>query len=329
MNATEPISDRAALDLARQVLAIEAKAIEALIARLDGEFIRALQLILHCRGRVVVSGMGKSGHIARKIASTMASTGTPAFFVHPGEASHGDLGMITADDVLIALSNSGESPELLTILPIVKRRGAKLIAVTGNPASSMAREADAHLDASVAQEACPLGLAPTASTTAALALGDALAIALLDARGFGAEDFARSHPGGALGRRLLVHVGDLMHSGDTLPKVPESALLTEALLEMSRKGLGMTAVVDDTDRLLGLFTDGDLRRVLDKTLDIRAARVAEVMTLDPRTIGPEKLAAEAVQMMDQHKINGLLVVDAEGRLVGALNMHDLLRAGVV
>jgi arabinose-5-phosphate isomerase len=329
MNATEPISDRTALDLARQVLAIEAKAVEALITRLDGEFIRALRLILHCRGRVVVSGMGKSGHIARKIASTMASTGTPAFFVHPGEASHGDLGMITDHDVLIALSNSGESPELLTILPIIKRRGAKLIAMTGNPASSMAREADVHLDASVAQEACPLGLAPTASTTAALALGDALAIALLDARGFGAEDFARSHPGGALGRRLLVHVGDLMHSGDALPKVPDTALLTEALLEMSRKGLGMTAIVDDADHLLGLFTDGDLRRALDKTLDIRAAKVAEVMTRNPRAINPDKLAAEAVQMMEQYKINGLLVVDANGHLVGALNMHDLLRAGVV
>lgn len=329
MNANEPISNRNALDLARQVLSIEAKAVEALIGRLDDRFTSALQLILHCRGRVVVSGMGKSGHIARKIASTMASTGTPAFFVHPGEASHGDLGMITADDVLIALSNSGESPELLTILPIVKRRGAKLIAMTGNPASSMAREADVHLDVSVAQEACPLGLAPTASTTAALALGDALAIALLDVRGFGADDFARSHPGGALGRRLLVHVNDLMHSGDALPKVPETALLTEALLEMSRKGLGMTAVVGDADRLIGLFTDGDLRRALDKTLDIRAAKVAEVMTHNPRTIGPDKLAAEAVQMMDQHKINGLLVVDADGRLVGALNMHDLLRAGVV
>jgi len=329
MKATEPISDRNALDLARQVLSIEAKAVEALIGRLDDKFTSALQLILHCRGRVVVSGMGKSGHIARKIASTMASTGTPAFFVHPGEASHGDLGMITADDVLIALSNSGESPEVLTILPIVKRRGAKLIAMTGNPASTMAREADVHLDASVAQEACPLGLAPTASTTAALALGDALAIALLDARGFGAEDFARSHPGGALGRRLLVHVGDLMHSGDALPRVPDTALLTEALLEMSRKGLGMTAVVGDADHLLGLFTDGDLRRALDKMLDIRAAKVAEVMTRNPRTIGPDKLAAEAVQMMDQHKINGLLVVDADGRLVGALNMHDLLRAGVV
>ncbi len=329
MNATDPISNRNALDLARQVLSIEAKAVEALIGRLDDKFTNALQLILHCRGRVVVSGMGKSGHIARKIASTMASTGTPAFFVHPGEASHGDLGMITDQDVLIALSNSGESPELLTILPIIKRNGAKLISMTGNPNSTMAREADVHLDASVSQEACPLGLAPTASTTAALALGDALAIALLDARGFGAEDFARSHPGGALGRRLLVHVGDLMHSGDALPKVPETALLTEALLEMSRKGLGMTAVVGNADRLLGLFTDGDLRRALDKTLDIRAAKVAEVMTPNPRTIGPEKLAAEAVQMMDQHKINGLLVVDADGRVVGALNMHDLLRAGVV
>ncbi|HUW51395.1 MAG TPA: KpsF/GutQ family sugar-phosphate isomerase [Sulfuricella sp.] len=329
MNDTKSTSDRKTLDLARQVLAIEARAIEAMIDRLDDKFTGALQLILNCTGRVVVSGMGKSGHIARKIASTMASTGTPAFFVHPGEASHGDLGMIAPGDVLIALSNSGESPELLTIVPIVKRKGAKLIAMTGNPRSTLARESDIHLDASVAQEACPLGLAPTASTTAALALGDALAIALLDAHGFGAEDFALSHPGGALGRRLLVHVGDLMHSGDALPSVPETALLTEALLEMSRKGLGMTAVVDDADLLIGLFTDGDLRRVLDKTLDIRAARVAEVMTRSPRTINPDKLAAEAVQMMEQHKINGLLVVDADGRLVGALNMHDLLRAGVV
>ena len=317
------------LALARQVLDIEAQAIEALSGRLDGDFIRAADLILHCPGRVVVSGMGKSGHIAGKIASTMASTGTPAFFVHPGEASHGDLGMITDQDVLIALSNSGESPELLTIVPIIKRKGAKLIAMTGNPNSSLAREADVHLDASVAQEACPLGLAPTASTTAALALGDALAVVLLDARGFGAEDFARSHPGGALGRRLLVHVGDLMHSGDALPKVPATALLTDALLEMTRKGLGMTAVVDDADNLLGLYTDGDLRRTLDKTVDIRAAQVAEVMTRNPRTIGPDRLAAEAVQIMEQHKINGLLVVDANGRLVGALNMHDLLRAGVV
>jgi arabinose-5-phosphate isomerase len=317
------------LALARQVLDIEAQAIVALSGRLDGDFIRAADLILHCPGRVVVSGMGKSGHVAGKIASTMASTGTPAFFVHPGEASHGDLGMITDQDVLIALSNSGESPELLTIVPIIKRKGAKLIAMTGNPSSSLAREADVHLDASVAQEACPLGLAPTASTTAALALGDALAVVLLDARGFGAEDFARSHPGGALGRRLLVHVGDLMHSGDALPKVPQTALLTEALLEMTRKGLGMTAVVDSDDNLLGLFTDGDLRRTLDKTVDIRAAKVAEVMTRNPRTIGPDRLAAEAVQIMEQHKINGLLVVDANGRLVGALNMHDLLRAGVV
>ncbi len=318
-----------ALELARQVLSIEAKAIEALIVRLDQSFPRAVELILQARGRVVVSGMGKSGHVARKIASTMASTGTPAFFVHPGEASHGDLGMITAHDVLIALSNSGESPELLAIVPTVKRRGAKVIAVTGNPKSSLAREADIHLDAGVEQEACPLGLAPTASTTAALALGDALAIALLDARGFGEEDFARSHPGGALGRRLLVHVRDLMHQGDGLPKVLHTALLTEALLEMTRKGLGMTAVVDEEDRLLGIYTDGDLRRTLDKTADIRALRVADVMTRNPHTVEADKLAVEAVQQMEQYKINGILVTDGNHRLIGALNMHDLLRAGVV
>jgi arabinose-5-phosphate isomerase len=318
-----------ALELARQVLSIEAKAIEALISRLDEGFPRAVELILRASGRVVVSGMGKSGHVARKIASTMASTGTPAFFVHPGEASHGDLGMITAHDVLIALSNSGESPELLAIVPTVKRKGAKVIAVTGNPKSSLAREADIHLDAGVEQEACPLGLAPTASTTAALALGDALAIALLDARGFGEEDFARSHPGGALGRRLLVHVRDLMHQGDGLPKVLHTALLTEALLEMTRKGLGMTAVVDEEDRLLGIYTDGDLRRTLDKTADIRALRVADVMTRDPHTVEADKLAVEAVQQMEQHKINGILVTDGNHRLIGALNMHDLLRAGVV
>jgi arabinose-5-phosphate isomerase len=328
-SAPQPSSTAKALELARQVLTIEAKAVTALIDRMDRSFLRALDLILQCPGRVVVSGMGKSGHIARKIASTMASTGTPAFFVHPGEASHGDLGMITESDVLIALSNSGESPELLTIVPLVKRKGAKLIAMTGRPNSSLAREADVHLDASVTQEACPLGLAPTASTTAALALGDALAIALLDARGFGAEDFARSHPGGALGRRLLVHVGDVMHSGDALPKVSEGALLTDALLEMTRKGLGMTAVVDGENRVLGVFTDGDLRRTLDRTADIRAARIAEVMTRNPHTIAADRLAAEAVQQMERHKINGLLVVDENHRLVGALNMHDLLRAGVV
>jgi arabinose-5-phosphate isomerase len=318
------------LTLARQVLEIEAQAIQNLIARLDGSFSEAVRLMLDCSGRVVVSGMGKSGHIARKIASTLASTGTPAFFVHPGEASHGDLGMIAEHDVLIALSNSGESPELLTIVPIVKRKGARLIAMTGNPLSSLAREADVHLDASVAQEACPLGLAPTASTTAALALGDALAVALLDARGFGAEDFARSHPGGALGRRLLVHVRDLMHGGDALPCVHQDALLTEALLEITRKGLGMTAVVDGRNRLVGIYTDGDLRRTLEKTQDdIRALKVADAMSRNPRTISPDRLAAEAVQLMERHKINGLLVADEEGAPVGALNMHDLLRAGVV
>ncbi|MBS4099231.1 MAG: KpsF/GutQ family sugar-phosphate isomerase [Sulfuricella sp.] len=324
-----PPTTQPVLELARQVLDIEARAIDAMKERLDDSFAAAVQLVLDSTGRVVVSGMGKSGHIARKIAATLASTGTPAFFVHPGEASHGDLGMIAADDVLIALSNSGESPELLTILPIVKRKGAKLITMTGNPKSSMAREADVHLDASVAQEACPLGLAPTASTTAALALGDALAVALLDARGFGAEDFALSHPGGALGRRLLVHVSDLMHGGETLPCVSETALLSEALLEMTRKGLGMTAVVDAQGVLCGIYTDGDLRRTLDKSGDIRALKVSEAMSHNPRTIPAERLAAEAVQMMEQFKINGLLVVDGDHKPVGALNMHDLLKAGVV
>ncbi len=330
MNIGENIPSAAhALDLARQVLAIEAQAIQNLGNRLDESFSAAVQLVLDCTGRVVVSGMGKSGHIARKIAATLASTGTPAFFVHPGEASHGDLGMITAHDVLIALSNSGESPELLTIVPIVKRKGAKLIGMTGKPQSSLARESDVHLDASVEQEACPLGLAPTASTTAALALGDALAVALLDARGFGADDFALSHPGGALGRRLLVHVGDLMHGGDALPCVREDALLTAALLEMTRKGLGMTAVVDGSGRLTGIYTDGDLRRTLDRNGDIRALTVGQVMSPAPRTIAPDRLAAEAVQLMERHKINGILVVDADHAPIGALNMHDLLRAGVV
>lgn len=324
-----PHTSEKALDLARQVLRIEADAITALISRLDEQFTHALEIILHCQGRVVVSGMGKSGHIARKIAATLASTGTPAFFMHPAEASHGDLGMITPHDVLIALSNSGESAELVAILPMIKRKGAKFISMTGNIRSTLAREADIHLDASVKEEACPLGLAPTASTTATLALGDALAIALLDARGFGADDFARSHPGGALGRRLLVHVKDIMHSGDALPKVSHTALLSDALLEMSRKGMGMTAIVDDQGKLLGLFTDGDLRRTLDKTLDIHTTRITQIMTASPRTIDAEKLAAEAVQIMEQHKINGLLVTDSHQQLVGALNMHDLLRAGVV
>ena len=322
-------SPNTALELARRVLTIEAAAVEGLRDRLDDRFTQAVQLILHCQGRVVVSGMGKSGHIGHKIASTLASSGTPAFFVHPGEASHGDLGMITSHDVLIALSNSGESDELLTIVPLLKRRGAKLIAMTGNPNSTLAREADIHLDASVAQEACPHNLAPTASTTAALALGDALAVVLLDARGFSAEDFARTHPGGALGRRLLIHVRDIMHVDAALPKVAADAMLADALLEMTKKGLGMTAVVDEQDNLLGIFTDGDLRRILAKPIDIRTTPISQVMHSKPRNIHPEALAAEAVQLMEQYKINGLLVVDERQKLVGALNMHDLLRAGVV
>jgi len=320
---------KTALDLAKQVLAIEAEAIQSLAARLGASFLDAVALLLNCKGRVVVSGIGKSGHIARKIASTMASTGTPAYFVHPAEASHGDIGMIARDDVLIALSNSGESEELLTIVPLLKRQGARLIAITGNANSSLAREADVHLDARVEKEACPLNLAPTASTTAALALGDALAVALLDAKGFGAEDFARSHPGGALGRRLLTHVHDVMRTGDDVPSVPDSAGFSEVLLEMSKKRLGMTAVLDAAGRVSGIFTDGDLRRTLAHIDDIKAARIADIMTRNPRTIGPDKLAVEAVQIMEERKVNGLLVVTGEGTLVGALNMHDLFRAKVI
>lgn len=300
-----------------------------LAGRIDDRFHHALTIILTCKGRVVVTGMGKSGHVARKIAATLASTGTPAFFVHPGEASHGDLGMITQDDVVIALSYSGESAEITAILPLIKRRGAKLVGVSGNPASTLARESDAHLDAAVGKEACPHNLAPTASTTAALALGDALAVALLDARGFTAEDFARTHPGGSLGRRLLVHVRDVMHAGAALPVVGEGASLKDALLEMTRKGLGMTAVIDDAGRLAGIFTDGDLRRTLEKSVDIHAADIAGLMTRGPKTIGPDQLAVEAVERMQELKINGMLVIDADRKLVGALNMHDLLKAGVV
>lgn len=297
--------------------------------RIDGQFEHAMTMILGCGGRVVVSGMGKSGHIARKIAATLASTGTPAFFLHPGEASHGDLGMITQDDVVIALSNSGESAEITTILPLIKRRGAKLIGMSGNPASTLARESDAHLNAAVDKEACPYNLAPTASTTAALAMGDALAIALLDARGFTQEDFARTHPGGSLGRKLLVHVRDVMHEGEKLPVVGESASLKDALLEMTRKGLGMTAIVDGAGRLTGIFTDGDLRRTLEKSVDVHTAKIADLMTRNPKSIGPDRLAVEAVERMQELKINGLLVVDAGQKPVGALNMHDLLKAGVV
>jgi arabinose-5-phosphate isomerase len=317
------------LALARRTLEIEAAAVSRLIACIDDNFLRAVEILLACGGRVVVTGMGKSGHIGGKIAATLASTGTPAFFMHPAEASHGDLGMITSQDVVIALSNSGESAEIVAIVPLIKRRGAKLISMTGKPASTLAQASDIHLDSSVEQEACPLNLAPTASTTAALALGDALAVATLHARGFSADDFARTHPGGALGRRLLVHVRDLMHGGDALPKVHESDSLKAALLEMTRKGLGMTAVVDAEDKLKGIFTDGDLRRLLDQDVDVRSAMVAEVMHRNPRTVDASHLAVEAVRLMQEYKVNGLLALDDEGRLAGALNMHDLLRAGVV
>jgi arabinose-5-phosphate isomerase len=317
-----------ALELARRVLTIEADAVRALIERIDERFLGAVSLILERRGRVVVSGIGKSGHIARKIASTLSSTGTPAVFLHPAEALHGDLGMIEAGDVFIAISHSGESEELLNIIPQVKRRGAKLIALTGRHDSTLAKESDVLLDAGVAQEACPHNLAPTASTTAALALGDALAVALLDARGFSADDFARSHPGGTLGRRLLTHVSDVMRSGADLPAVPADASFKQALLEISRGRMGMTAVLDG-QRVRGIFTDGDLRRALEKGVDLERTRIADVMTPDPRTIRPEALAVEAVQLMERHKINQLLVVDGEGRLAGALNMHDLFRAKVI
>ncbi|MEF8709747.1 MAG: KpsF/GutQ family sugar-phosphate isomerase [Candidatus Accumulibacter propinquus] len=327
MSQIQPSSN--ALNLARRVLRIEAEAVLALIDRIDGDFLQALRLILNCRGRVVVSGMGKSGHVGRKIASTLASTGTPAYFVHPAEASHGDLGMITRDDVLIALSNSGESAELLMIVPIIKRQGAKLISLTGNAQSTLAIEADVHLDAAVKQEACPLNLAPTASTTAVLALGDALAVALLDSRGFGAEDFARSHPGGSLGRRLLTHVRDVMRVGRAVPEVVPATTLPDAILEMSRGGIGMTAVVSPEHRVIGIVTDGDLRRAFARNLDLRALTVSDIMGREPRAIGPERLAVEAVEMMEQHRINQLPVVDEKGILVGALNMHDLFKAKVI
>jgi arabinose-5-phosphate isomerase len=315
--------------LASQVLAIEARAVEQLTSRIDDRFVRACAIMLHCQGRIVVLGIGKSGHIGGKIAATLASTGTPAFFVHPAEASHGDMGMITAGDVVVALSNSGETDEILTLLPLIKRLGAPLIALTGNPDSTLAAAADVHLDVSVPQEACPLGLAPTSSTTATLAMGDALAVALLEARGFTAEDFARSHPGGRLGRRLLLLIDDVMHAGEQMPRSAPDDLLKDALLEMSRKGLGTTVVVDGEDRVLGVFTDGDLRRALDRQVDVHAARVAEVMTRHCKSIAPGTLAAEALRMMQQYKINALPVVNSAGKLVGVLNMHDLLRAGVL
>jgi len=327
-----PVSLRAsakALTLARRVLEIESAAVASLVDRLDDRFLHALDLVLACRGRVVVSGIGKSGHVARKIASTMASTGTPAFYVHPAEAMHGDLGMITRDDVLIALSYSGETEELLRIVPVIKRQGARLIVITGRPLSALALEADALLDASVAEEACPLGLAPTASTTAALAFGDALAVALLDARGFGPEDFARSHPGGKLGLRLLTHVCDVMRTSDALPLVAPVSPLSEVILEISRKGMGFALVVDAERHLLGVFTDGDLRRVIDRVGDLRTVVVDTVMSRSPHAIDPQALAVEGVALMERHRINHLPVVDAGNTVVGALNMHDLFAAGVV
>ncbi|KVG70424.1 arabinose-5-phosphate isomerase [Burkholderia ubonensis] len=323
------INDDRALALARDVLDIEADAVRALSEQLDGDFVKAVALLLGCGGRVVVSGIGKSGHIARKIAATLASTGTPAFFVHPAEASHGDLGMVTADDVFIGISYSGESEELVAILPLVKRIGAKLIAITGRAESSLGQLADVNLNAAVAKEACPLNLAPTASTTAALALGDALAVAVLDARGFGSEDFARSHPGGALGRRLLTYVRDVMRTGDEIPSVGLDATLSDALFQITAKRLGMTAVVDADGKVAGIFTDGDLRRVLERDGDFRRLPIVDVMTRQPRTIGPDHLAVEAVELMERHRINQMLVVDADGALIGALNMHDLFSKKVI
>jgi len=332
-----------AMRLAREVLTIEAKAVQGVADRIDARFVDAVALLLQCHGRVVVSGIGKSGHIARKIAATLASTGTPAFFVHPAEAVHGDLGMITADDVFIGISYSGETDELLRIMPLVKRMGTKLIALTGHPESSLAALADVHLDGAVGQEACPMNLAPTASTTAALALGDALAIAVLEERGFGPEDFARSHPGGALGRKLLTYVHDIMRTGDQVPRVSADANVYDALFEITAKRLGMTAVVApcepgegsapgaDAPRecVVGIFTDGDLRRVLERATDLRTLPIREVMTPAPHSIAPDQLAVEAVRQMEQYRVNQMLVVDAAGTLVGALNMHDLFGAKVI
>lgn len=330
MSLQEPAIDAARLiELAKAVLEIEAQSIRGLIPQVNAAFVAAARHMLACRARIVVLGMGKSGHIANKIAATFASTGTPAFFVHPGEASHGDMGMITSNDVVLALSNSGETDELVVLIPLIKRLGVPLIAMTGNPRSTLAESATVHILIAVTQEACPLGLAPTSSTTAALAMGDALAIALLEARGFTQEDFARSHPGGTLGRRLLLKVRDLMHTGLQIPMVSPETRLIDALIEMTRKGLGLTAVVDANQRVLGIFTDGDLRRAIDRGLDVRNIRMQEVMTVDCQTINPDLLAAEALGIMQEMRINALLVVDEARMLQGAINMHDLLRARVV
>lgn len=328
-NLAVPHGQSEPLLVARQVLEIEARALHHLITRLDASFAAAVEKILACRGRVVVSGLGKTGHIARKIASTLASTGTPAFFVHAGEASHGDLGMVTRNDVFLALSHSGESSEIMAIVPVLKRQGAVLIAITGNASSSLAKQADVHLYAGVEIEACPLNLAPTASTTAALALGDALAVALMRARGFTRDEFALSHPGGALGRKLLTLVRDVMRTGDALPMVPETVTAMAAMSEMSRGMMGMTAVVNAQREVIAIFTDGDLRRAIEKGVDLRVTPITQVMTRNPCTLGADHLAAEAVEIMERNKVNQLLVVDAAGGLAGALNMHDLFRAKVV
>jgi len=317
------------IETAQRTIRLEIEAVEQLNARIDADFVQACELILGCKGRVVVVGMGKSGHVGRKIAATLASTGTAAFFVHPAEASHGDMGMITPDDVVLALSNSGTTSEIVTLLPLIKRLGITLISMTGNPNSVLAKAAAVNLDASVAIEACPLNLAPTSSTTASLVLGDALAIALLEARGFTAEDFAFSHPGGALGRRLLLKVEHVMHTGERLPRVPRGTSLRDALLEMTQKGLGMTVIVEADGRLAGIFTDGDLRRALDKGVDVRQTRIDEIMTVHGKTAHAEMLAAEALKIMEDHKISSLVVVDDQELPIGALNMHDLLRAGVM
>ncbi len=323
------LSNTELLALAEEVLAIESRAVDSLRGRLDGAFVEACQLCLDTTGRIVVTGMGKSGHISSKIAATLASTGTPAFFMHPAEASHGDLGMITEHDLLLAVSYSGETEEVITILPLVKRMGAHLISITGNASSTLAKAADAHLDVSVSEEACPLNLAPTASTTATLAMGDALAVALLKVRGFTAEDFARSHPSGSLGKRLLLRVSDVMRTADAIPAVNPDVLLQDGLMEISQKGLGMTAVVDAGQRILGIFTDGDLRRALDAGVDIRETTMDDIMHRDCKTIAADVLAAEAVHVMEENKITSLLVADEEQRLIGALNIHDLFRAGIM
>lgn len=323
------IHDQKLRELALAVIQVETRAVAALADQINDNFVAACKLMFNCTGRVVVTGMGKSGHIAGKIAATLASTGTPAFFVHPGEASHGDLGMITRQDVVLALSNSGETGEVLTILPIIKRLGVPFIAMTGNPASTMAKFATTHIYVGVEQEACPLGLAPTSSTTAALVMGDALAVSLLEARGFTRDDFALSHPGGSLGKRLLLMVSDIMHAGNKVPSVPETALISEALLEMTEKKLGMTTIVDTSRRVVGIFTDGDLRRMLGRNLDIHHTAITEVMTPHCAVIRADILAAEAMRIMEQKKINALIVVDGQQRAVGALNMHDLIHAGIV